>query len=163
MKIGTHKVTITDAYVSKSKQGTPRIVLAFENEEREKIYHYLSLTDTVQKDGLTVAQRSVQTLVKCGYTGRDIDIISVDLFKEVDGGIEIVVHEEFYEDKAILKVQYINFGFEGKKNVMERAEIKSVSTKFNLSGEIAKTLAAMKGKYAETKPVTEFISNDIPF
>lgn len=168
MEQGKHKVRVTGAFVGGGDK-TPYIAIEFTNDSNESIIDRLYLTDTVigagKNEGKKVKTVAIETLMKCGFTGRDLDVLdnhnSIDeVFNPVKGGIEITVFEEEYEGKVKPKVKYINFGFEGKENKMGRAEIKQVSSKFNLAGDIAKMMQEMKGNYEEKKEIS---SDDIPF
>jgi hypothetical protein len=176
MEVGRHKVKVTGAFVGAGDK-TPYIGIEFTNELNQSIVDRLYLTDTViggsgTNAGKKVKTVSIEKLVKCGFIGRDLDALDNydsidDVFKSVNGGIEITVFDEEYTDnagevKTSRKVKYINFGFESKEQKMDRAEIKKVSTRFSLAGDIARMAKEMQGNYVEPKQET-FNSDDIPF
>lgn len=176
MEQGKHKVKVTGAFVGGSEGKSPYIGIEFTNDAGQSIVNrmYLTgkeITGSGKNAGKKLKTVSIETLMKCGFKGRDLDALDSydsieEVFSEVKGGIEITVFEEEYEGKTRTKVQYVNFGFEGKEEKLDRAEIKKVSSKFNLAGDIARMLQEMKGNYATKKePASEssFSDDDIPF
>lgn len=190
MEQGKHKVNVTGAFVGESpEKKTPYIALEFTNGAGSSLIHRLYLSDTViggagKNAGRKVKEVAVEQLVKCGFKARDIDVLATEfnvdeVFQPVKGGIEItVVDEEYSTDTGELKtkknIKYLNFGFESRESKLERAEVKKVSSKFNLGGDIAKMMKEMSGNYAETQEPLEskktevvadnsFAADDIPF
>lgn len=111
---GTHRVTVRDHYLSKSKNaGTPFIGIVFEEAEGDN-------PDTITWFGYITektAERLVATLEGLGWTGNDITTLGQPPTDDQVGDrnidlrgaeCEIVVESEIYNEKTQVKVKWIN-------------------------------------------------------
>ena len=71
----------------------------------QRITAFLYFADTAGKSGKTVAERSLESLRACGFTGDDIDKFA-DQHPDIE--CQIVVEHETYEGKTRAKVKWIN-------------------------------------------------------
>lgn len=117
----------------------------------QKITSFLYFSSTAGRSGKTVAERSIESLRACGFTGDDID-----KFAEQTPDIEcqIVVEHETYQGKTTAKVKWVNQagggGFVFEKP-LDSTSLRKFSAQFK--GAL-KGIPAVQGKKAERQAPT---------
>lgn len=94
---GTYKVTVTEAVLSESKNGTPSIKLKLQLEGGETIYHDIWLSDAA-------FARSIETLKEVFSFNGNFEALQNLIGCEC----EAVIEQETFEGKERDKVKWIN-------------------------------------------------------
>ena len=176
MEAGNHLgVKLIDVGLGESpEKKTPFIKVVFENEQKEKITHYLWLSDATR-------DRSIDTLIKLGFMGKKFSDLANsnltvdDLFGEPANRIDLVVEKEEYtlesgEIKSRSVVKWINIGSGGMPE-FDHEKAKSVFDGEVFDGllrERRRVSGAVKPKKevankAEDTQKADINANDIPF
>ena len=124
----------------------------------QKISSFLYFSSSAGKSGKTVAERSIESLRACGFTGDDIDKFS-DQAPDIE--CQIVVEHETYQGKTVAKVKWINKagggGFTFEKPLAP-SELRKFSAQFK---GVLKNIPVVAGKKAERQPPTAAVG-DMP-
>lgn len=93
----------------KSQNGNPQVAVLCEilrgPQAGQRITWFGSFTDTVQKSGGTVADRTLESLRIFGFQGTDLDTFAD---QQPDNEVSITVDHETYDGKTRAKVQWVN-------------------------------------------------------
>jgi len=122
----------------------------------QKITAFLYFGDTVSKSGKSTAERSIESLRACGFTGDDIDKFS-DQNPDIE--VQIVVEHETYQGKTRAKVAWINAasrGFTFEKPLDTRS-LRKYSAQFKSA---LKGIPAVAGKKAERQAPTVALAGE---
>ena len=122
----------------------------------QKITAFLYFGDTVSKSGKTTAERSLESLRACGFTGDDIDKFA-DQTPDIE--VEIVVQHEEYKGKMRAKVAWINAASRGFTfdKPLESTSLRKFSAQLKST---LKSIPAVNGKKAERQPATAAPAGD---
>ena len=116
----------------------------------QKITAFLYFSDTAGKSGKTTAERSIESLRACGFTGDDIDKFA-DQSPDIE--VQIVVEHETYQGKVRAKVAWINAASRGFtfEKPLETSSLRKFSAQLKST---LKAIPVVQGKKAERQPPT---------
>ena len=103
---GTWKGVLADWGVTKSKGGTPSVVLSFSIAVGEDLVQSDKILYLTEK----TKARTIETLYKLGFNGKLDDVASGRGKNALSGGMEVVLacENETFEGEANCRIQWIN-------------------------------------------------------
>lgn len=166
VKAGKYTAKIVDADVWASTKNEPRAVLVFDFMNEEGNPRQLMWFGSLNGGAREI---TVETLVRCGFTGNDL--ADLNKGKEVlnEGPYEIVVEMNTYEGKTGPRIKYINAPGGGAfRERMQSADAVQLCSGLNLGADFMQARAKL-GKKTSTpsaaSKMTEpsFKEEDLPF
>ncbi len=170
IKPGKYKAKATSgAWANVGEKGTPGVGVKFEFDcdgVKSHLWHVLYLTNTLLKDGSTVAEKTFEMLAKLGYDE------SIPLAQDAQGNpifdgrhladkeMEIVVENEEYEGKTRAKIKWVNELGGGQ---LAGLPVEKVLGNVNLKSAMAAARARMGIQAPVAKVSQGPVNSDIPF
>lgn len=119
-KPGTYVASVIEAGIAKSKNGTPQAVIQFSYDDDgtpRKITGYFALTEKA-------IDHTVDKLFNAGFRGKSISNLG-DPASWTGRQCEIVLNEETYENKKVLRVSYVNEPGANKFNFIPPTQVQA--------------------------------------